>query len=252
MNMQQNTTDFNIHNANFKFFDPDDSIAKETMPGKIYEPGVTSILIDVIKNAKCFLDIGAHYGYFSCLVGKLNNSCAVHAFEPGAAHISIFDHNILINGVTAKLHKVALSDRNGNAAFKGRTLTKEIENIESVEEIIFDDWCANNNVRADIAKIDVHGAEGKVLYGMKKALTNDIKHLLIEIHASHLLLDYSYKEILSVLKETGFRIYELVDFRENENAQSVELTGTAYDNFVDPKKWTEYQIKNERMIYATK
>jgi hypothetical protein len=123
---------------------------------------------------------------------------------------------------------------------------------ETIKAITFDELNNQEDIRPEIVKIDVHGAEGKVLYGMKTALKEAVKYLFIEIHAAHLLVDYSYKEILDILLDSGFKLFEMDKFRDTTSPVLVPIVGSVYEDFINFDKWTEDQIKRERMIFATK
>ena len=39
-------------------------------------------LMKQINRKKCFIDIGAHAGFFSIVASKKNKKCSIHSFEP--------------------------------------------------------------------------------------------------------------------------------------------------------------------------
>jgi FkbM family methyltransferase len=245
---------YTIHGASFQLLDPDRSVAKETTQGMDYEPGVTQHLKQILeKENLCFLDVGAHYGYYTVYVSKINANSRVYSFEPGVKHLEILRHNLEINDVEAKVYNVALSDETKEVLFHNRTMKVEDKlETERIKAITFDELNSQENISPEIVKIDVHGAEGKVLYGMKKALSDTIKYLFIEIHAAHLLVDYSHQQILDILIESGFKLFELDKFRDTTSPIFIPIVDSAYENFINPDKWTEEQIKRERMVFASK
>jgi len=48
---------------------------------KGYEPAVTELLIPLLCESRCFVDVGAHIGYFSCIAGIFNPRLQGYAFE---------------------------------------------------------------------------------------------------------------------------------------------------------------------------
>lgn len=255
LNLKNARTDkYSFNEFSFQLIDPDGSIEKETTPGMNYESSVTMLLDDIFKNGSyCFSDIGAHYGYYTVYVAKLSPDSTVLSFEPGAKHLEVLRTNLLVNNVNSLVYDFALSDETGDIPFHNRTMkVKEGQDIEVVKAIQFDELCSKDNLIPEILKIDVHGAEGKVLHGMKKALKKSVTHLFVEIHAAHLLVDYTHQQVLDLLFDTGFTVFELKNFRDTEHPKLVLVKDKVYKSFVNYSNWTDDQINRERMIFATK
>lgn len=246
--------DYSFNGVSFRLIDPDGSVEKETTPGMNYEPSVTTLLDDIFRNSSyCFLDIGAHYGYYTVYVAKLSPDSTILSFEPGAKHLEVLRTNLLVNNVSSQVYDVALSDETGDIPFHNKTMkVKEGQEIEVVKAIQFDELCSRDGLTPEVMKIDVHGAEGKVLHGMKKALRKFVAHLLIEIHAARLLVDYTHQQVLDLLLETGFTVFELENFRDTDRPKLVLVTDKVYESFVNHGSWADDQINRERMIFATK
>ena len=312
---------FQVLDVEFELQDPDASTLRETVPGHIYEPAVTLLLRDLFAEPDaCFLDIGALYGYFACLAGRLAPGCPVHAFEPSPEFFGVLEANLRRNGIAAGLHQVALSDDNGTAPFHGKTLLSERNRQgdtraqlailgkllrrprstaapavvapsgeapsdpapgrpalgaaaqlgpwiaqtlrhagraaftrrreHSVPTLRYDDWRHQQGVRATIAKIDVHGAEGMVLAGMERALREDLRHVLVEVHAPQMLVKYTHRDIARMLLDAGMSVFELVAYRTSDRPIMVELSGDRYEDFIHPERWTAGQQMMMRMLYA--
>lgn len=240
--------------VSFDLLDPDGSVPAETLAGHSYEPTVTTILDTLMKQVEnpVFLDVGAHYGYFTCLLSALHPQAEIHAFEPGATQFDVLQQNVKRNALPARLHRVALSDNEGKVAFTDRTMRpKQGYPIETVEAVRWDTYAQREGIDANIVKIDVHGAEGKVLAGMKGRLGKEIRHALVEVHADDILVDYSHAEILALLVDADMTLYECLDFRTLEHPEFRRLTEADQREFADPNLWTAKQIKYERLIYAT-
>lgn len=121
-----------------------------------------------------------------------------------------------------------------------------------VKSIRYDDWSLQNNVKASVAKIDVHGAEIVVLRGMKNALLNDIRHLILEVHRLDMLVEGDYGEIIDILQKSGFDIYELINFRNDDKWHLKFLKNSDLKDFIDPTKWSVKNKIEMRMLFATK
>ena len=250
--------EYNVNEVYFKLFDPDASVPKETSKDLDYEPSVINLLSKIIiEENSNFMDVGAHYGYYTCYVGKLNPQSKIYSFEPGQNHFQVLTKNVAENHVNAEIFDLALSDKSGDISFQDRTMkvdiTKDIAPV-IVKAITFDELSDQKNIHPAVVKIDVHGAEGKVLFGMEQTLSKSIKHLFIEIHAAHLIVEYSYEQILTLLEQTGFYIYEMCGFRDLEKPDLLPIRKgePAYEALIDKDLWTTDQINRERMIYACK
>lgn len=246
--------DFDVAGARFSFLDPDGSVAAETLEGFVYEPATTALLARLLSHgAPTFLDVGAHYGYFTCFASALNPAARTLAFEPGARHFPVLEANIALNGIAAEPLKLALSTGAGKVPFTDRTMKpKPGHEIEYVETVAFDDYAGRRGIRADVVKIDVHGAEGLVLGGMARALRERIGHVLMEVHAEHILVGCDHAGIMAMLRDAGFHLYECARFRRTERPELVPLVGDAYEAMVTPSRWTDEQVKTERMVFASR
>lgn len=245
-----------IHNATFKMYDPSLRFLVEANAGKNYEPSVTTHLAHLIANRKCcFLDIGSYWGFYTLFAGALNKECEVHAFEPNTKHFYVTKKNVDINQLPVKCYHIALSDEIAAIPFAGCSMKPKItEGMKSeiVLTIPFDVLAKKENIHPEVVKLDVNGSEGKVLWGMKHALKNDIKHIYFELHPPCMLVDYTLKDCIDILLESGFTLYEFNRFRTEKIPDITKMTDELYQNIIDVSKWTEKQVKSRRMIYATK
>ncbi|MBN2775708.1 MAG: FkbM family methyltransferase [Prolixibacteraceae bacterium] len=239
-----------VQNITFPFYDPEGCYIPQNINGREYEPKVTSHLEQLLKNDPVsFIDIGAHYGFFTSYVNSLNKKIPIYSFEPSKIFYPILEKNKnLLQSESIKTCKIALSDKEEEIFFENRSFQKTKKSY-MVKGIPFDIFKTMENIVADIVKIDVHGGEGKVLFGMKDALKNEIKHLYLEIHPQEMIMDYTIEEIIDLILESGFTIYEIDEFRINENSDFKPL---ADPDVFKQKNWTSRQIADRRMVYCTK
>ncbi len=98
--------------------------------------------------------------------------------------------------------------------------------MDGVESISFDEFADRNDLSPDFIKIDVHGAEGKVLEGMKKTLKKtNVKHLYCEVHPPQIGIigGYSVKDIANLIRDSGMEVSEFKNYRQ-KNGEIVDLT----------------------------
>lgn len=197
----------------------------------IYEPALSYCLLNHLKHNSCFLDIGAHIGYFSCIAAAKCKKGEVHLFEVDKKCLKYINKNININNFNnIKINNLAVSDSLSGVFIPNKNLPNNKTNImvkrftgRYVPSITVDDYVAKQQIQPDCIKIDVEGAEQKVINGMQKTLQLSPLTLLIEIHNNVLeQFGYSSNEILEILSKNGFSVHELSDFR-NKNYYTKQI-----------------------------
>ena len=155
------------------------------------------LMIKELNEGNTFLDIGAHYGYFSLLASKLVGSNGkVFAFEAAPLTFKILKKNKKNN---IEILNNAVSDEKGILSFyefpnlyseyntinveqfKNEAWIKDYPpNKIDVPTIVLDDFFIENKINADFIKIDVEGAEFKALNGLKHYLSKDSPLIVME------------------------------------------------------------------------
>lgn len=107
----------------FLFEDPEHSVVRDCVPGQAYEPVVASLLSAALHEPGArFADIGALFGFFSCWAARHVPGLSVAAFEPEPTYVEVMRRNIERNAVTVDVAQVALTDKEGEVSFHGRTV----------------------------------------------------------------------------------------------------------------------------------
>ena len=126
----------------------------------------------------------------------------------------------------------SLKDQNDMYKWRGplKRQMKIVEDGQSlgmngIEAISFDEFADRNDLSPDFIKIDVHGAEGKVLEGMKRTLKKKmVMHLYCEVHPPQIGIigGYSVKDVANLIRDSGMDVYEFKNYRQR-NGEIVEL-----------------------------
>src|SRR5262245_6158372 len=149
-------------------------------------------LLSFISVGDCVLDIGANIGHFTVeLANRVGPRGQVHAFEASPFVIPFLAKNIQRNDIEhVTIHNFAASDAEGSISFNapdGASPLGSIRKITERETIQLTVPCAPIDAMLQqlkcvtYAKIDVEGAELKVLNGMSKLIARDRPIVAIEV-----------------------------------------------------------------------
>lgn len=188
-----------------------------------------TVIDDLISNLNqddVFFDVGANIGIYLCIVSEIVTKGEAIGFEPHDENIRKIEANTELNGLDPSVYKYALSDSNGtteltidwswgneSGAGKHALSTEQGEGSKTVEieTITGDKFIKSNNVAPDVMKIDVEGAEMKVLRGFNSALSEGVCRMIYcEVHPEK-MSNYgdSKEELFSYLEEMGFAVQEI-------------------------------------------
>lgn len=203
------------------FLDKEDSLSLSVLGEKLNI--LPRLIIPHVKKSLLVIDVGAHIGTFSIpLSHYLGRQGKIYAFEPNTKNFQLLKKNLLTNqieNVTA-VNK-AVSNISGRTKFSisdnsqtGKLTTSKKPTQSkyiTVESIRLDDFFSQKQIqKISLIKIDVEGAEYKVIEGMRKILQVSKTKLLIEYCPQH-LKDYAIapEQILNLLERYGFEFYDI-------------------------------------------
>lgn len=171
------------------------------------EPETVNWIESQIKPGEVLYDVGANVGAYSLVAAKFfNKDITIHAFEPSFSTYYQLTRNIVLNQCQDSVypHLMALADAPGTVVFHYRSLeggsadhvmtsTTELDpqenNLPYRQQLIcygIDDLVLNFNFPApNHIKLDVDGAEDRVLIGASKMLLEkDVKSILVEVRSA--------------------------------------------------------------------
>jgi FkbM family methyltransferase len=198
---------------------------------RTHEENVIKLLEKDLVTSKCFVDVGAHIGYYSFLASKLMPNGIVYAFEMDEYNYNLLKKNTEINELkNLNIFHVAVTDSPGKVHYirkskhpsPMKTLSlndsqSKFGQTMSIQGITLDSFFKDKPLNPDVIKIDVEGAEMNVLKGMQNILKSENIKLFIEIHPVRLLLNFksSTNELISMLIEKGFNVFEIKNMRKH-------------------------------------
>jgi FkbM family methyltransferase len=160
-----------------------------------WEPEAQAIMLSRIKQGETTYDIGANYGMHALLMAKLVGASGhVYAFEPSPPIFEALVEQMQMNGFHhVECFQAGIWDHSGTAAFldghhlgaghcaeigAGSGSRTEIA-VLSLDDFVFEKgYCP-----PDFIKVDVEGAESKVLSGARRVLETFRPVLLIDLHS---------------------------------------------------------------------
>ncbi len=238
-----------------------DWIVERFAGGKIHEKPVTLMVLDALKESTCFVDCGANLGWYTCLAGEFIPDGLVYSFEMDDLNFHLLRKNVAVNNFShVMIYHAALADVPGSVSYRrnekgpnpSNSLSSSVTNrgvsdVITVDAISLDTFFADKAVKPDLVKIDVEGAETKVLRGMVGLLKNNRIKLFVEIHPRALKeLQSSVDEVLSILKEHGFNVFIIEQMRKQSKARLKELPSLSLMSSKDQTMLYAYKSENQK------
>lgn len=204
----------------------------------MFEKDHDIMMLSYVKEGMNIYDIGAHVGYDSMCLAKISKTGKIISYEPNIFNLERMKLILSRNKNLEKnitIHNLALSDTKKEIDFiftnniEGGTssgsFTEDADTLfpkESYEKLggfqrikvgtdTLDNQIKVNNIKPDVIKIDVEGAETTVLNGAIETLSNIKPLLLIEIH--------SIKNMFDVYKILTAHKYEVEIIKQEKDGR---------------------------------
>lgn len=180
-----------------------------------YEQKQTQAFVKQLSTSKCFVDLGAHVGYYTLIYRKLNSKGQIFSFEPLPENVDFLNRHIRLNNLKdIEVINAAVSDVSGSVRFNtGKSTVAgklDSEGNTEVPCISFSDWINDNNVEPDIIKMDIEGEEYKVLKNVSDYLQSKKPKLLLSTHGAEV-----HKQCFDLLKTLGYENFAVLNDGEN-------------------------------------
>ncbi len=172
-------------------------------------------IIQELDEDDTFYDVGANIGLYSCSIAKLAG-CDVYSFEPHPENSVTLAENAERNDVELNIVKKAVSDQEGtekiniekNVSGEGQANLTEDGDGEDIESCRLDNLIEQENAPVpDKMKIDVEGAEIKVIRGMENLEKDELPETIYcEMHPTVQRYGATMEELEEEIKEMGYTL----------------------------------------------
>jgi len=157
---------------------------------------IESYYICGVTNPKLIVDAGANKGLSAVYFHTLWPSCEINCFEPNKNLIPILEKNLRLNNVNAKVYNYAISDKDGFEYFdisENHQYSKLSDKKTGIKVKTINVESFYDNKTIDILKLDVEGAEEKIINSLKKF---NIDCIIGEIHHSSINVNRFFRILL--------------------------------------------------------
>ncbi len=196
-----------------------------------YEPATRSACLELLEPGMTFVDIGAHVGLFAVPAAiAVGSEGHVFAFEPDPDNRALLERNVARHTLgNVEVHAEAVADAPGSLTLaRSRYNTGDHRLVSgaprggvTVDVIALSPWLDSCGVAPDVIKMDVQGAEPRVIEGMAGLLESDRPLAMLLEFAPAMLraAGADPNDFLTQLTSQRFDL-ELIDERTGRRAQA--------------------------------
>ena len=243
--------------GNRYLIDPLDCVmGPEIIVHRQWEADIGALLLSAARRDLVFADVGANFGYFTCLMGSRIGSGGggrVFSIEPNPACAALLRRNVEINWSMCRIDvfECAVGDKSARLklfvpahhsanGYLGDADNLDWTNFPSHEVDIrpLDDLIPAD-VRLDLMKVDVEGHEYAVFAGARRVLARspDVRIVMEWSPGQMIRAGHSPEVMRRQIRECGLRAYRLASsfapeaLREGELSDD-QLASLAYCNII--------------------
>jgi len=180
-------------------------------------------------NKDIIFDIGSHIGLCALPISIYSDVKRVYAFEPNLINRKYLLKHIEYNNINnIDVYDLVVGDRDlddieiyspryvsglSSILDVNKVRRNKLSLIKSThEQISIDSFCNKKNIFPSLIKIDVEGAEVRVLRGSKTILKNYKPEVILSIHPEHIrYLGDRIDEIFEICNEVNYGVYQPID-----------------------------------------
>jgi len=205
----------------------DEDLGRDVYFFREYEPWDSSFIMRNLLPTDICLDVGANVGFYAISLAIKAREGEVHAFEPTTFNYHVLALNALSNRLSnLVINNCAVGARNEEVEFfvaqdGGFSSTVDTGRRRIVEKtrvrmVTLDSYCSEVGLsRVDFLKVDVEGAEPKVITGARQLLLNGERKprlIMLELHEGMLReFDSSVREMNAVMEAYGYHPFVCIE-----------------------------------------
>lgn len=201
---------------------PDSSYGSYVVYTRFPEYTELQFIYQYLQNNDVFFDVGAHSGSETLVAASKIYQGKIFSFEPSLDMLNLLRENLALNSSVKSVTAVnkVVSDQNGTETFTTANSDEERHIVYSDQEngnnktvklraITLDTFVAQKNIKfIDFLKVDVEGAELKVLKGLKKFLNKrKVGVILFEVNPLMRNFGFTPRELLLFLEKFKYQLY---------------------------------------------
>ncbi|MDD5680573.1 MAG: FkbM family methyltransferase [Candidatus Omnitrophica bacterium] len=190
--------------------------------------------LEACRQAKVVFDVGAHIGLYAIPAsGVIPQGGFVYAFEPSATNRKYFKKHLEYNRISNIIllpYLVGDAMNKRQSFYESRAVDptnslnpkKNIGRYSKVfrEQITLDNFAKEHQIKPDVIKIDVEGAEYNVLRGADEILKKYSPAIFLSVHPAQLsLCGASAGQLKDIISQSGYRIWD----SNGAEAQDIEF-----------------------------
>ncbi len=163
------------------------------------------------KSTPVIVDLGANIGLFSMLVFNVCPSALVYSLEPAQTTYELLSYNRKINlGFNWNILNIAIWEKDSQVGFFYNPVASTSSFVDEtmknycVKGISLETLLKQIGKPVDLLKIDIEGAEEKVLNGSRNILSQ-IGSIIMEIHPYRC----NQEHVINLLKDIYLNIYKI-------------------------------------------
>ena len=196
--------------------DPDDKFQRAMLLGQ-FDPVVTAVIDRYVPRDGQVLDCGSFIGYVALLMARVAGpGGGVHCFEADPRVAARLREHVELNEVPwVRVNEAAVVDRSGREltfaltdqlgwGTVGVDIWQASEST-TVTGVAIDDYVERERIEPAFIKLDVEGAEGDALRGMRRTLAQGSAPLLVEWQPGRIKANGDEpEELLALLADCGY------------------------------------------------
>lgn len=205
---------------------PQEDVGRNVALGE-FETDDLQHFMAAVSGSDVVFDVGANIGAYCIPIGRAFPDATVHAFEPIELNASLVQVSLHLNHLqNVQIVRKCVSDRAGRVEFSLsedsayssmiNTGRKAVLGRFACDAVALDHYCEEQGgIHPNIIKIDVEGAELKVLQGAQQLFADPSRRpnlVMIELYDQNLAaFGTSIDEVADWMAGRGYVAYVLVD-----------------------------------------